>query len=152
LHGALNSESAAPDGSKRKSLFYIRNCDLSSKYKHREFSKIFLAADYPDRLQTLVNKVKRSGFPCKEYSQVKKLAETILEDVKEAIDLDFPLGTFDPLEMENQAHETYAEIRSRVYISRSEYYSAIDRYIVDDSAKPLVITGGKLVVMTWALQ
>ena len=56
--------------------------------------------------------------------------------------MDFPLSTFDPLEMENQAHETYAEIRSRVYISRSEYYSYIERYLGEDDAKPLVITGG----------
>ena len=29
LHGALNSESKGPDGSKRKSFFYVRNCDLT---------------------------------------------------------------------------------------------------------------------------
>jgi ribosomal protein S17E len=92
LHGALNSDS------KRKSFFYIRDCDRTGLFSFQEFSKNFLVADYPDRIETLVNKVKRSGLPWKQYDQVKKLAETILEDIKEAIDLDFPQDT-DQLEV-----------------------------------------------------
>lgn len=37
------------------------------------------------------------------------------------------------------SHETYADIRSRVYIGKPEYFARINRFLEDDTSPPLVI-------------
>jgi hypothetical protein len=134
LHGALNPESAGPDGKPRRSLFYFRNCDTST-------------ADYPDRIEALKTKIKQSSLRWESYDNVKQLAKFITEDLKEQIENDFPTNENDELEMENIGHETYAEVRSKVYVPKQEYYNTIDRYLSDDSSLPLSIIGGTKILL-----
>lgn len=45
--------------------------------------------------------------------------------------------------MENISHETYAEIRSRVYIGNVTYYNQLNRFVkeIEDENVPLLVLG-----------
>jgi nephrocystin-3 len=106
-------------------------------------------------MSALKSRISKSGLPVRNYNSIENLGDLILRDLKcrslilsldlikkADIDLDFPANEDpDPFEIENNSHEIYAEIRSKVYIGKSQYFNKIDRYLDEVAAVPLVVLG-----------
>ena len=70
-----------------------------------------------------------------------KLATLVLEDLKAAIEAQFPIENIpDALTREARDHEAFAETRRRTYIGRPDYFEALDHHTVGDGV-PLVLLG-----------
>ncbi len=75
------------------------------------------------------------------YSDPRQLAKLVLEELKTAIEEQFPVEQVpDPLTREASDHEAFAEIRRRTYIGRTEYFEALDKHAASDGG-PLVLLG-----------
>lgn len=118
-----------------------------------------LGGDNPEKLESLKSRIKNSGLPYKTYTSPKEFAHQVAQDLQgmmsilpshfteissfaAAIEADFPHSESpSALDLENMLHDTYADIRSRVYIGRQEYFNRIDNYVRDEHSMPLVILG-----------
>ena len=81
-------------------------------------------------------------IPLREnYPDPRTLAALVLEDLKDAIEAQFPIEEIpDPLTREARDHEAFAEIRRRTYIGRPDYFARLDRHAAGDGG-PLVLLG-----------
>lgn len=75
------------------------------------------------------------------YSDPDELAARVLDDLRRAIDAQFPLASIpDAVEREAQAHEAFAATRRRTYIARPRDFEVLDRHARAEGG-PLVVTG-----------
>lgn len=137
LHGVLNN----PDMAGR-AFFYFR--DPVFKNGEADFAaENAESAEKQGGLKDLIRKTcEEKKIPLHEdYSDPAKLAALVLEDLKAAIEQQFPIISVpDPLTKEARDHEAFAEIRRRTYIGRPEYFEALDRHAAGDGG-PLVLLG-----------
>lgn len=126
LHGVLNN----PDMAAR-SFFYFRDPAYA-----RTRGSDFLSenADAVGKQAALKETIRRTcaakKIPLREnYSDPRQLAAFVLEDLKAAIEAQFPKADVpDPLSREARDHEAFAEIRRRTYIGRDDYLQTLDRH------------------------
>ncbi|MBX7212116.1 MAG: tetratricopeptide repeat protein [Verrucomicrobiaceae bacterium] len=75
------------------------------------------------------------------YPDRVKLAALVLEDLKAAIEAQFPIEKIpDALTRDARDHEAFAETRRRTYIGRPDYFETLDRHAAGDGA-PLILLG-----------
>eukprot|EP01127_Copromyxa_protea_P007759 TRINITY_DN1769_c0_g2_i1.p1 TRINITY_DN1769_c0_g2~~TRINITY_DN1769_c0_g2_i1.p1 ORF type:complete len:1372 (+),score=255.43 TRINITY_DN1769_c0_g2_i1:36-4151(+) len=93
------------------------------------------------KLRALRTEIVDSGFGAKTYT-TPELAVMVLQDLQKMLDEDFPLQDMPtPLEQERVAHQGFQKLRSRVYIGREEYFSAISDHVNSAATCPIVVTG-----------
>ena len=151
IHGVLQKPERAKRG-----FFYFRDpsfiSDIPSKLKPDY--KVEDAAS-AEKLSILKEKILCSGrpvmknYPCrwdKKKAQLVGLdvfGQQVLKDLWSAISQEYPQEEVeaDPLIVERQMHETFAEVRSRLYIGRMKQTAQLSKYIRGEGPQPVVITG-----------
>jgi tetratricopeptide (TPR) repeat protein len=90
-----------------------------------------------EKLRTLKENIRRSGFPVREnYPDPKTLGELVLADFTKVINELFPEGSQpNPLDREALDHEAYAQSRERVYIGRQAYFDRLDSFVSGSDAR-----------------
>ncbi len=138
LHGVLMN----PDMAKR-AFFYFRDPDYAQSRGPDFFSDSKADADKQTALKMQIRTAcEAKQIPLREkYPDPKQLAAFVLEDLKAAIEVEFPKEDIpDPLTREAQDHEAFAETRRRTYIGRADYFEALDRHAVGNGG-PLLLLG-----------
>ncbi|MFH2057637.1 MAG: DUF4062 domain-containing protein [Pseudomonadota bacterium] len=128
VHGVLNDPDMAGHA-----FFYFR--DPSNSPAHFENQK------EQDKQNQLKDRIRSSGFPVIEnYPDVKTLGQSILKDLENSINKEFPEQTLTPLERDRLDHEVFAESRAKVYIGRPQYFDQLDDHALG-TGQPLVVLG-----------
>jgi nephrocystin-3 len=142
LHGVLNNPEMAG-----RSFFYFRDpkyIESISNERRIDFLSENSASD--EKQTTLKNLIrttcKLNNIPLFEtYPDPQSLASLILDNLKNAIDKQFPKESIpDPLTREEHDHEAFAEIRRRTYIGRQHYFETLDNHCKSDGM-PLLLLG-----------
>jgi nephrocystin-3 len=138
LHGVLNNPEMAG-----RAFFYFRDPGYTAGKGPDFLSESEESVKKQAALKELIRKTcKEKGIPLNEnYSNPTELASLVLEHLRSAIDLQFPIKDVpDPLDREALDHEAFAESRRRTYIGRSGYFEALDKHCNGDG-KPLLVLG-----------
>ena len=138
LHGVLNNPEMA-----RRAFFFFRSPEYATTKGVDFLPESKDAADKQKRLKALIRKTcKKKNIPLHEnYADAQSLAELVLEQLKAAIESQFPLENIpNPLDREASDHEAFAEARRHTYIGRDEYYRLPDRYC-ENGGKPILLLG-----------
>lgn len=139
-------------------FFYFRDPSYIEKLsEEKKTDFIEEEADQKEKLQSLKDRIRKSGFPVREnYSDPQVLGEFVLKDMTSVIDKLFPEGSApDPLDQDAFEHEQFARSRAKVHIGRKEYFDKLDEHARSEG-QPLVVLGesgsGKSALLsTWAL-
>ncbi len=138
LHGVLNAPEMAG-----RSFFYFRD----PAYAHaRGPDFLSESVDDAEKQATLKETIRAvsvaRSIPLREnYPSPAALVSLVLEDLKLAIDNEFPVASIpDPINWEGWDHEAFAETRRHTYIGRPDYFEALDRHVLSDG-NPLVLLG-----------
>ncbi|MGB3074658.1 MAG: tetratricopeptide repeat protein, partial [Chitinophagales bacterium] len=138
LHGVLNNPEMAG-----RAYFYFRDPSYAAKRGEDFHSENNESAQKQDDLKKLIRaSCANKNIPLHEtYPEPAALAALVLEHLKTAIEVQFPLEDIpDPLDREALDHEAFAEIRCRTYIGRPDYYESLDSHAAGDGV-PLVLLG-----------
>ncbi|XP_071504967.1 uncharacterized protein [Diadema antillarum] len=122
-----------------KTFFYLRQ----SKSKETMMAEDGHEPEWKiDQQRALRQTVIESGMPVRHYVSPEEVSALIQQDLERCIDTEFPLGSkLTPLQREREAHQSFADVRRRVYIGRSEYFEKIDEYFAGSPSMPFVILG-----------
>lgn len=137
VHGVLREENMH-----QRAFFYFR--DPNSVNRQAAFTSE--SPEAKAKLESLKTSIRSAQAEeiCRlreNYFDPRQLADWVLEDLKVAINAEFPKESVpDPLMREARDHDAFAEIRRRVYIRRPEYFDALDRHASADDG-PLVLLG-----------
>jgi nephrocystin-3 len=138
LHGVLNDPAMADHA-----FFYFRDPAYGASVD---------PAQRPDlepedggaatQLAALKERIRSSGLPVRtDYTDPRALGTLVLEDLRGAIEVEFPEGSEpDVWDRERAAHRMFARSRTRVYVGRSSYYERLDDHVRGDGP-PLLVTG-----------
>jgi len=138
LHGVLNNPEMAG-----RAFFYFRDPAYAQAHGTDFQAEDRDSASKQTALKALIRKTcAAKDIPLREnYPDPRRLAEMVLEDLRAAIDAQFPVkGIPDPLAREARDHEAFAESRRRTYIGRPEYFDALDRQAAGGGG-PLLLAG-----------
>eukprot|EP01130_Rhizamoeba_saxonica_P003562 TRINITY_DN1494_c0_g1_i2.p1 TRINITY_DN1494_c0_g1~~TRINITY_DN1494_c0_g1_i2.p1 ORF type:complete len:1252 (-),score=224.23 TRINITY_DN1494_c0_g1_i2:30-3785(-) len=121
-HAVLNDTASR---TAKKSLFYIKNG----------------SSDNP-KLDQLKREILSSSLSVKKYSDPRRVADLIFNDIKKSIDTDYPVKSkLTQVESQRMAHIGFEELRSKVYIGNQDYFNRIQSKINSTNRSPLIITG-----------
>lgn len=140
FHGVLNDPVM-----KGLAFFYFRNKEISETREQilsKEPGYIPEPEDSRTKLNTLKQKIEKSGYPLKKnFQDAKTLGQWVLDDLWSAIDKRFPTEQV-PTELEQRRieHEAFADLRRKVYIGGEGYFDKLDKHAQGDSS-PLAILG-----------
>ncbi|MFZ4455969.1 MAG: tetratricopeptide repeat protein [Bacteroidales bacterium] len=142
LHGVLNNPEMAG-----RAFFYFRDplyIETVPKEKKADFlSESPTDAKKQNQLKDVIRATctKKNIQLLENYTDPQALAPIILEQLKAAIESQFPKEDIpDELTREAREHEAFAEVRRRTYIGRPEYYNQLDKH-VGETGKPLLLLG-----------
>lgn len=138
LHGLLNNPEMA-----RRAFFYFRDPAYAKGNGADFLSETPADAEKQKKLKDLIRTTcSDKNIPLLEtYSDPQSLASIILEQLKEAIETQFPVEDIpDALTREARDHEAFAESRRRTYIDRPDYFDALDNHC-NGNGTPLVLSG-----------
>ena len=138
LHGVLNNPEMA-----RRAFFFFRSPEYATTKGADFLPENKDAAAKQKRLKDLIRKTcDKKNIPLHEnYADAQSLAKLVLEQLKAAIESQFPLENIpNPLDREASDHEAFAEARRHTYIGRDEYYRLPDRYC-ENGGKPILLLG-----------
>lgn len=142
LHGVLNDPEMAS-----KAFFYFRDpkyIETVPKKKKANFhSETPADTEKQTKLKELIRiSCKTKGIPLLEtYKDPQSLAPIVLEQLKAAIDAQFPIeDNLDQLTLAARGHEAFAESRRKTYILRPDYFKTLDHHCVG-IGKPILILG-----------
>lgn len=151
VHGVLRNPELA-----RRSFFYFRDPQFIPQVP--ESKRDDFTAESPEaarKLATLKDKVRASGrpvmkdYPCRWDDVEQRLAgldvfgQRVLEDLWAAVCAEYPeeAPEADPLVIERQMHEAFAEERSRLHVGRAAEAARLTEYVQGKDRRPIVITG-----------
>jgi len=138
MHGVLNNPEMAG-----RAFFYFRDPAYAQGRGPDFLSGTTANANKQTMLKEHIRtECAEKGIPlCETYPDPVKLTALVLEDLKTAIEAQFPVEDVpDALTREAQDHEAFAEIRRRTYIGRAEYIEALDKHAIGDGG-PIVLLG-----------
>ena len=142
LHGVLNNPEMA-----ERAFFYFRDpqyVESISEDKKNDF-----LAENPEAIkkQTLLKDCIRKSCALnnisliENYSNPQSLAPIILQQLKDAIDKQFPKESIpDLLTREDKDHEAFAEKLRHTYIVRQNYFEALNQHVTAEG-RPLLVLG-----------
>jgi nephrocystin-3 len=155
LHGVLNDPGMADHA-----FFYFRDpgyLDSLPTNQKKSFQEPPDSAS-AKKLSQLKARIRRSGLPLVDnYRDPRAFGESVKEDFTQLIEKLYPLEEVpDPLMLERLEQGSFAESRTRAYISRPDAFNRLDDHI-QSTAPPLTIIGesgaGKTALLAnWALQ
>jgi Tfp pilus assembly protein PilF len=140
----------------RRAFFYFRDPSFIARMPEP------VRADYASedeqaasKLAKLKAQVRSSGRPVLEnyscrWDETQKrvvdldaFGERVLEDLWQAICAEYPVEAAepDPLTMEREAHEAFAEERSRLHVGRENEAKQLSEYVEGSDRRPALITG-----------
>jgi tetratricopeptide (TPR) repeat protein len=107
------------------------------------------------RVAMLKDKIRASGRPILEnylchwddvaghLAGLEVFGERVLADLWAAIDAEHPARekVIDPVMTERALHNQFIEERTFVFVGREAEMNTLDRYVIDDDRRPVVITG-----------
>lgn len=151
IHGVLRNPEMA-----KHSLFYFRDPAFISQIPEINRSD-FIAenSEAAHKLAALKDKIRASNrmlmenYPC-NWDDVRQsivdldvFGQRVLDDLWTAICAEYPEDAPEPnpLDIERQMHEAFAEERSRHHIGREEQAVKLTEYVQGEDRRPLVITG-----------
>ena len=138
LHGVLNNPEMAG-----RSFFYFRDPAYAQARGAGFLSENAEAAAKQDALKKTIHRAcEANHIPLHEnYADTSVLAKLVLEDLKKAIEAQFPIEDIpDPLTREARDHEAFGETRRRTYIGRPDYFKRLDDHAKGNGG-PLVLIG-----------
>lgn len=138
LHGVLKNPEMAG-----RAFFYFRDPEYAQEHGINFLPENDGAAEMQTDLKNRIRATcSAKNIPLHEkYTDPKELATLILEQLKKAIDQQFPKDSIpDPLDREALEHEAFAEIRRRTYIGSPDYFDTLNKHIAGEGA-PLVLIG-----------
>ena len=138
LHGVLNNPEMAS-----RSFFYFRDPFYAQARGADFLAEDADAAHTQAALKAIIRRASaEKHIPLREkYPDPRTLAALVLQDLKEAIEAQFPIADIpDPLTREARDHEAFAEVRRRTYIGRPDYFARLDRHAAGNGG-PLVLVG-----------
>ncbi len=138
LHGVLNNPKMAG-----RSFFYFREPSYSiSRGPGFQAENAVASQKQDDLKERIYNAYKAGQIQLRiNYTDPAALSELVLEDLKSAIDTQFPKeDTPDSLTQEAISHESFAEIRRHTYIGRDEYFKTLNRH-AESNGGPLLLLG-----------
>ena len=151
IHGVLRNPELA-----QRAFFYFRGSSFISQVP--EGKRADFTAESPEaarKLAALKDKIHASGrpviedYPCRwDDSQgrivdLDTFGQRVLEDLWAAICAAYPeeAPEADPLTVERQMHEAFAEERSRLHVGREDQARRLTEYVQGGDRPPVVITG-----------
>ena len=154
LHGALFHPSLSPNA-----LFYLRDesyLDSLDTITRRDYEP--QSNGEQERLIDLKARIEASSLPCEHYSTPQDFAERVLNDLKRAIERDFPMdeaSQLDEWDLQRQAQWASAFQHHEMYVPRQGYDGSFSRIVGDPHSSLIVVYGpvgcGKTaLVSNWA--
>jgi len=151
IHGVLRDPDLAG-----RSIFYFRDSQFISQVP--EIKRADFIAENPAaarKLATLKDKIRASGrpimenYPCRwddvegRLVALDKFGQQVLDNLWTAICKEYPKEApeADPLAIERQIHESFAEERSHLHVGRVEQAKQLTEYVQGTDRRPVVITG-----------
>lgn len=138
LHGVINDPEMAA-----RAFFFFRD-PLYSKGKGSDFfSENEESRNKQEALKAMIQKTCKTNniYLFENYVNPQALAPLVLEQLKSAIDSQFPIENIpESLDREAIEHEAYADIRRRTYIGRDDYFQTLDQYC-EGRGKPIMLLG-----------
>jgi len=151
VHGVLNNPELAT-----RSFFYFRDPQFISKVPE-DLRDDFIAenSESANKLANLKDEIRSSeisvieNYPCRWDDSKESLVHLeifgrqVLENLWIAISEDYPKNApkSDPLIIERQMHEAFAEEQSHLYIGRVEETKLLTEHVNSTDKQPVVITG-----------
>jgi nephrocystin-3 len=140
----------------QRSFFYFRDAHFISQVP--ESKRLDYTAESPEaaqKLAALKEKIIASGrpvikdYPCRwdekegRIIELDTFGQRVLEDLWSAICGVYPeeAPTTDPLIVERELHEAFAEERSHLHVGRERQTQQLNDYILGYERRPVVITG-----------
>jgi nephrocystin-3 len=151
IHGVLRNATLA-----KRSFFYFRDPRFISQVAESKRGDFMPENPKAARkLAALKDRIHASGrpvmenYPCRWDQSKGRLVDLdafgqrVLEDLWNSICTEYPeeAPEVDPLKVERQMHEAFAEERSRLYFGRVEQAMRLTKYILGEEQRPVVITG-----------
>jgi len=151
IHGVLRNPDTA-----RRSFFYFRDPQFIPQVP--ESRRADFTAESPEaarKLAALKDEIRSSGrpvmenYPCR-WDDVEErpvdldvFGERVLEDLWAATCAEYPeeAPEPDPLAIEHDLHEAFAEERSRLHVGRVVEAARLTEYVLGTDRRPVVITG-----------
>jgi tetratricopeptide (TPR) repeat protein len=151
IHGVLRNPALA-----QRAFFYFRDSSFISQVP--ETKRADFTVESPEaalKLAALKDKIRASGRPVMEnYScrwdekqeriiELDAFGQQVLGDLWTAICAAYPeeMAEVDPLTVERQMHEAFAEERSRLHVGREDQARRLTEYVQGKDRRPAVITG-----------
>ncbi len=151
IHGVLRNPDLA-----QRSFFYFRDPQLIPQVP--ESKRADYMAENPEatrKLADLKEKIRASGrpvmenYPCRwddsqgHLVELETFGQRVLEDLWTAICAAYPEEALeaDPLVIEREMHEAFAEERSRLHVGRVKQAERLTEYVQGIDRQPAVITG-----------
>ncbi|MCX5801825.1 MAG: tetratricopeptide repeat protein [Candidatus Eisenbacteria bacterium] len=142
IHGVLREEQMHG-----RAFFYFRDpAYLRSVPEPNREDFTTEDAESTEKLERLKQQIRaaRDENVChlrENYPNPRRLAESVLEDLRTVIDAQFPIESIpDVITRAARDQEAFAETRRRTYIGRLDYFVALDRHAASDDG-PLVLLG-----------
>jgi len=146
VHGVLANPTMAGHA-----FFYFRDRNATA----HEF--IDDDANAVQRLTTLKQRIRQSGFPVREgFSSPVELGEWLETDLRQVIEAEYPESdTPTPLELERRSHSAFAASRTRAYIPNPAHLKEFTRWATHGSS-PLIVHApsglGKSSLVAWLVE
>lgn len=77
----------------------------------------------------------------KYFTTPDQMATVIVDDMCKSIEADFPITKANALQRELKDNQTFADMRTRVYIGGQEYMDALDHYVLNGGAPGMMVVG-----------
>jgi len=151
IHGVLSNQELA-----KHSFFYFRDPQFISKMPENMLSDYIAEnSGAAQKLAILKDEIRSSNrpimenYPCRWDNSKEILVDLdvfgqqVLEDLWTAISEEYPEDApeSDPLAIERQMHEAFAEDRSHLHIGRINEAALLTKHISGTDRQPIVITG-----------
>lgn len=151
IHGVLRNPELA-----QRAFFYFRDPKVVAQVPRGK--RVDYRAESPEaagKLTALKEKIRASGrpvmenYPCRwddsqgRVAELEAFGEQVLEDLWVAICAAYPeeMPEADPLTVERQMHEAFAEERSRLHVGREGQARRLSEYVQGKDRCPAVISG-----------
>ncbi len=151
IHGVLRDPDLA-----QRAFFYFRDPQVIAQIAESQRSDYLTESpEAAKKLSDLKDKIKASkrpvmeGYTCRWDNKQGRIidldafGQRVLEDLWSAIDAAYPKEALavDPLTVERQMHESFADERSRLHVGREEQAKQLTKYVQGEDRRPAVITG-----------
>lgn len=138
MHGVLDARAG-----RSEALFFFRDPSwLESIPEERRDTYVTEGPDERQKLAELKGQIRSTGATVIEYASPDMIGDAVEAALGSKLDALFPeSGTADPVLRAAALHEAYARDRLGLHLGATSYCTALDNWIADSSAPPILVTG-----------